>query len=110
MRLPLADLGANHQGRDGAGARLARIKRRDDPAIAQHGRGPAQAAHLLELVRDVEDRAALAGKPLEGLEEPLGLLGGQYRGRLVEDDELRILQEAADDLDALALAGRERPD
>src|SRR5829696_4308837 len=108
--LHLADLGADHQGRDGAGARLARVERRDDPAVAQHGRGPAQAAHLLELVRDVEDRAAFAGKPLERLEEPLGLLRGQHRGRLVEDDELRILEQAADDLDPLPLAGRKGPD
>ena len=33
----LADLAADHQGRDGAGARLARVERRDDPAVAQDG-------------------------------------------------------------------------
>ena len=70
----------------------------------------AEPAHLVEPVRDVEQRPALVAQPLQRGEQPLGLLRRQHRGRLVEDDEARVLQQAAHDLDALALAGRERPD
>ena len=43
-------------------------------------------------------------------EELVGLLRRQHRGRLVEDQEFRILHQRADDLDALALADRKLPD
>ncbi len=108
-RAHLADLGADHEGGDLAGARGARIEARDDPAAAQDRGAPAQAPHLLELVRDVEDRAALARAAARASEQALRLLRRQHRGRLVEDEQLRILQQAAHDLDALALACGERP-
>ena len=63
--------------------------------------------HLLQPVADVEHRAALAGEALQRHEQVVGLLRRQHRGRLVHDDELRLLQQAADDLDPLALADRE---
>ena len=40
----------------------------------------------------------------------LGLLRREHGGRLVEDQQARVLQKAADDLDALPLAGRQGPD
>ena len=60
--------------------------------------------------RDVERPHALGRELLQRHEEVVGLLRRQHRGRLVEDEQLRLLQQAADDLDALPLAGRERPD
>ena len=57
-------------------------------------------------MRDVEDGDALRRKPAERDEEKVRLLRRQDRGRLVHDDEPRLLQEAADDLDALPLADR----
>ena len=47
---------------------------------------------------------------VEGHEQVLGLLGCEDGGRLVEDQQLRILEQAPHDLDPLPLAGRERPD
>ena len=79
-------------------------------AAAQNGGGVAQPLHLLQLVADVEDRAAFRLQPVEHDEELVGLLRRQHRGRLVEDQEFRILHQRADDLDALALADRELPD
>ena len=67
----------------------------------------ADALHLLQPVADVEDRAALAGQALQRHEQMVRLLRRQHRGRLVHDDQLRLLQQAAHDLDALALADRE---
>ena len=63
--------------------------------------------HLGEPVRDVEDGDALGGEPPQRDEEQIGLLRRQHRGRLVHDDEPRLLQQAAHDLDALPLADRE---
>jgi hypothetical protein len=54
-----------------------------------------------------EDGAAFLRQPPQGLEQPLHLLGRQHRGRLVHDQQLRITQQAAHDLDALAFADRE---
>jgi hypothetical protein len=65
---------------------------------------------LLELVADVEDRAALGPERAERGEEPVDLLRREHRGRLVHDQQLGVLEQAAHDLDALALAHREGVD
>ena len=59
---------------------------------------------LLELVADVEDRAALCRELAESGEQAFDLLRGQDGGRLVHDQELGVLKQAADDFDALTLA------
>ena len=101
------DLGADHHAGERGGCFLPRIASTRDLAVAQH-RGPvADAAHLFQPMADVEHRAALALQLLERLEQPVGLLRGQHRCRLVEDDEVRVLQQGADDLDALPLADRQ---
>ena len=79
-------------------------------AAAQNRRGVAERPDLVELVADVEDRAALGGEPAQRREQLLGLLRREHRGRLVHDQQLRRLQQAAHDLDALPLADRQRPD
>ena len=109
-RLDVADGRADHESGEGAGALLARIAIADLAAEPQDGRPVAQTAHLLELVRDVEKRAPLRLQPLQGLEKAGGLLRGQNGGGLVQNDQLGVLQQAAGDLDALALARAERPD
>ena len=81
-----------------------------DLAAAQDRGAVAQGFDLLQLVADVEDRAALGRELAEGLEQRVDLLRGQHRGRLVHDQELGALQQAADDLDPLALADREGVD
>ena len=87
-----------------------RVAGRDLLAAAQDRRGVAEPFHLVELVADVEDRAAFGLEPVQHDEELVGLLRGQHRGRLVEDQEFRVLHQRADDLDALALADRQLPD
>ena len=92
--------------------RLRRFLRRDAGAghlaAAQHRRRVAELLDLVELVADVEDAAALRGELAQRLEELAHRLRRQHRRRLVHDQELRVLQQAADDLDALALADRQR--
>ena len=77
---------------------------RDDLAAAQDGRRVAERDDLVQLVRDVENRAAAGGEMLQRLEQLLDLLGRQHRGRLVHDEQPRVQEERAHDLDALPLA------
>ena len=66
----------------------------------------AEALHLLQAVRNIDDRAALSRQPCERDEELVRLLRCEHRSRLVHDEQLRLLQQAAHDLDPLALTHR----
>ncbi len=77
---------------------------RDHLAAAQDGRGVAKRHDLMQLVGDVEDRAAARRQFSQGLEQLLDFLRRQHRGRLVHDQEARVEQERAHDFDALAFA------
>ncbi len=82
----------------------------DHLAAAQDGRGVAERHDLVQLVGDVEDRAAARGQFSQGLEQLLDFLGREHRSRLVHDQEPGLEQERAHDLDALAFADAERRD
>ena len=102
------DLCAEHQRRHAGGGFGLGVAGADNPAAAQDGGPITQGFDLGELVADVEDRAAFGGELAQGLEEPADLLRGEHRGRLVHDQQLRVEQQAAYDLDALALTDRQR--
>jgi hypothetical protein len=62
-------------------------------------------------VRRVDDgRAAVAGEPRDELPEPLALPRVQRRRRLVEQQHGRLAEQPDGDVDALAVAARQRPD
>ena len=63
----------------------------------------AEPLHFRQPMRDVQHRAAVVREPAQRDEELLGFLRGEHRGRLVHDQQARFLEEAAHDLDALAL-------
>src|SRR5579883_3169365 len=105
-RLHLFDLGADHQSGERARRLRAGIARSDDFAEAQNRRSVAEPLNLFQMMRNVEQRPALGLQPLQRLEEFFSLLRRQNRSRLVENEDLGILQQAARDLDALALACR----
>ena len=98
---------AHHQSRQRGRGLGLRVDVRDHLAVAQDGGVVTELLHLLEPVRDVEHRAAVAGEPAQRHEELVRLLRGEHRGRLVHDQQPRLLQQATHDLDALALAHRE---
>ncbi|GLW09021.1 hypothetical protein Misp01_41510 [Microtetraspora sp. NBRC 13810] len=61
---------------------------------------------LVELVADQDDGLALVlGRPAEHGEQLARLLEGEYRGGLVQDEEVRVAAQALDELDALPFAG-----
>ncbi len=65
---------------------------------------------LAQEVRDEDDRLPPAAEPTDDLVEPLDLHGGQARRRLVEDDEVGVARERAQDLDLLLLGERQPTD
>ena len=52
---------------------------------------------------DIENRGALVLELAQRGEEGLDLLRGQNAGGLIHDQQLRVLQEAANDLHSLTL-------
>ena len=98
------DLASHHHARERGGTLGTRIAFRTDPAAAEHGRALAEGPHLVELVADIEDAAALGGEPAEAREELCRFLRRQHGGGLVHDEKARALHEAARDLDPLSLA------
>ena len=105
-RRQFAEFGADHQAREARRGLLLRIALGDDLAVAEDRRVVADRAHLLEPMADVEDGTPLRRQAPQGDEQVVGLLRRQHRGRLVHDDQFGLLQQAADDLDPLALADR----
>ena len=79
-------------------------------AVAQHRHAVAQLEDLVEPVRDEDDAAPLRDEVARRPEHALDLRLAQRRGRLVEDEQARVADEEAGDLDELPLADRERLD
>ncbi len=98
---------ADHQPGQRQVAALARHAAAGDTPAAQHRGTPAERTNLAQLVADEQHAAALGGQPSEHGEQLLGLLRGEHRGRLVENQQADVLHQAAHDLDALAFADRQ---
>jgi len=101
-------LGADHQAREFGAALRARVHLAGHPAGPQHRAMAAQGADLVQLVADVEDGAALGGQLAQGGKELLNGTRGQHRGRLIQDEKLRLGEQRPQDLHPLPLAHRER--
>lgn len=54
--------------------------------MAQDGGAIADALHLLQAVADIKNRTPLGAQFEQRLEQLVGFLRRQHRGRLVEDD------------------------
>ena len=99
---------ADHHPRERRRGLLARIAIAGDAAVTKDRRAIAQRADLVELVADVEDAQAFRDDVAQRGEQSLDRLRRQHRRRLVHDEELRLLQQAAHDFHTLALANRHR--
>ena len=71
--------------------------------LAKHGHAVAQAQNLVELVRDNNDGMPLIAHVAQHLEQPVRLLGGEYGGRLVQNQDVRAAVEHFDDFHRLLL-------
>ena len=70
-------------------------------AAAQNGAAVGDLLDLLELVRDEDDRLALAAHLADDLKQKLDLLRREDGRRLVENEDLRLAVQHFQDLDAL---------
>ena len=98
---------ADHQrGQRALGRALGR-HRVDLLAAPQDGHAVGDVEHLVELVRDEDDRRAALRQRAQHLEQVLRLLGGEHGGRLVEHQHLGAAEQRAQDLHALLGADAE---
>ena len=70
-------------------------------AEAHHGDAVGHGKDLFQLVGDEQDRAPRLGQGPDDLEEPLGLLGREDGGGLVQDQHLGVADQRLDDLHPL---------
>jgi hypothetical protein len=81
-----------------------------DDATGAHDADPVgDGEHLLQLVGHQQDRASFSGEPAQHGKEPLALLRGQYRGRLIKDQDIGAAAQRSQDLEALAQPDRQGP-
>ena len=69
---------------------VAALEHADGPAEPQHGDPVGGLEDVVEVVRDQDDAEALLAEAAHEREHLLGLRDAERRGRLVEDDELRV--------------------
>ena len=93
--LRLRRLGPQHVLDDSLLAALLRLERPDGMTVAEHRRPIAACDHLGQAVRDEEHRPAVLTPVAHHGEHPLGEIGRQRRGDLVEQEQLRIAREGA---------------
>ena len=97
-------LGANHQARQGGVGFFRRVTHPGDLAAPQHGASSAQRANFVQLVADVENAAALGRQLAQHHKELFDRLGREHRSGLVQDQQLGVGEQGADDFHALHLA------
>ena len=76
--------------------------------VAEHGDAVGELHDLVDAVRDVDDRDAVAGELPDDLEQPLAFGRRQGRGRLVHDQDAGVDRQRLGDLDQLLLADAQR--
>ncbi len=104
------DRPADHVADEVGGGQLGGRARDDVPAVAEDRRAVAQLEHLVEPMADEQDRDAAVAQAADDREQPLDLVGGQRRGRLVEDQHARLDRERLGDLDQLLVRHRQAAD
>ncbi len=110
VRIQIRHLPPDHHLHDRLGAQLRRRPAADVPPVAQHDDAVGDGLHLLDEVRDVDDRQALCLQPANQPEQPLHVVVRQAARRFVEHDDARAAGDGAADLDQLLRRGREGGD
>ena len=104
---PQQHVATDHQrGQAALGGALGR-HRVDPLAAPQDGHAVGDVEHLVELVRDEDDRRPARRQRAQHLEQVLRLLRGEHGGRLVEHQHLGAAEQRAEDLHALLGADAE---
>ena len=91
----------DHRLRERGGRGFARAPRRDRHAVTQNGVAIGERLHLLEKMRDVNDRTALVAQPAHERGEFLRVGLRKAARRFVEHEHAATQRERAGDLDEL---------
>ena len=105
LREQLLEGGADHVRDELVGRRAGREPRHHGRPLPQHRDPVADAADLVEPVRDVDDADALGGEPADDVEERLDLALVEDGGGLVHDEQTHLVGQRPGDRHDL-LAGR----
>ncbi len=103
-----AEASADHRLNELLAIEFARRRRHHPFAVAQHGDAVGQQQRFLERVADEDDADALFHQPPHQAEEVVLLLRRQRGGRLIENDDARLVMDGAGDLDHLLVRRAER--
>ena len=95
-------------GEAGAGACADRSRRADDDPVAQHGNAVGRLDDLAQTVGDQHDGSPVLGETAGDAEQAIRFGIGEHRRRLVEQEDLGIGVEGAQQFEALALTDRHR--
>ena len=101
---------SGHGGDEIVGGEGAAPAHRRHPSVAQDGAAVGDRDHLVEMVRDVDDRGALRLHAREHREQSLDLAFFQCRRRLVQDEDAALAAQRLGDRHQLALGEAERSD
>src|SRR5579863_4526213 len=82
----------------------------DQAAQVQHGEPVGDPEHVGQVVRDHQDRDALAGQLPDEVEYQRGLGDAERRRRLVHDEQFRVQHDGLGDRDRLPLTAGQRAD
>ena len=85
---------------------IGRVSLGDLFSLTQHRKSLGDGFDLAQFVRDEDHGETVLYESAEGLEKGVGLLGGQDRGGLVENQQLNVPVEGLEDFDPLLLAHR----
>ncbi len=99
----LGDLAADDQLRKRRRVQRACRNGGDQPAVAQNADAVRDREHFRQAVGDKDDGDASVAQGADMGKQRFGFVRAQRRGRLVEDEEPRILGKLAADLDHLTL-------
>ena len=95
---------ANHELAERGIGFLARVAHACDTPCTHDGAGGAQGANFVQLVADVQNAAPLCGQLAQHHKQLLHRLRREHRGGLVQDEQLRVGEQGADDFHPLHFA------
>ena len=110
LRKEIVDPPPDHHLHELGGVGVADVARADIGAVAQHRDAIGDGEDLVEAMADVDDPDAAPLEAAHDVEQARHVAFGQRRGRLVHDEDARIVRQRAQDLDALPVADGQRAD